>query len=221
MARRRQKKSAFDKLLKAKLLDLRSPPLVDEVQLHLATTSDEWRDPEALAAKHGIGMPYWSVAWAGGIVLARYLFANPAFLRGKSVLDFGSGSGLVAIAAARAGAKRVTAADIDPVAADAIAANARSNGVHVEIDVGDWLSVRYRAADIVLAGDCFYDLKESPAILKWLRLQAAFGTDVLLGDSRRPGSPQRNIAIVSELSHITTQRTDDDALARARVLRLC
>ncbi len=204
----------------AKLLELRSPPLVDELRLHLASSDEVWKDPEALAKKHAVGMPYWAVAWAGGTVLARYVLDHPEQFARKTVIDFGSGSGIAALAAARVGAKSVTAVDIDPVAADAIAANARANGLHVNIDVGDWLPLRHRVADIVLAGDTCYDREEAKPILKWLRSQAAFGADVLLGDSHRPHAPRRDVAIVFEMSYITTRQTDDDTLSRARVMRL-
>ena len=204
----------------AKLLELRSPPLVSELRLYLANDDAAWRDPERLAKKKRVGMPYWAVAWAGGIALARYVLDNPRLFAKKHVVDFASGSGLVALAAAKVGARSVTAVDIDPVAGEAILANARANGLHVPVDLSDWLTHDSRVADIVLAGDACYDRIEAVPILKWLRLQAAFGADVLLGDSHRPWAPRSQVAVVSELTHVTERLTDDDTLARARVLRL-
>ena len=207
--------AAFDKLL-----ELRSPPLVDELRLYLANGDRAWADPEKLARRKRVSMPYWAVAWAGGIVLARYVLDHPGLFARKHVVDFASGSGLVALACAKVGARSVTAVDIDRVAAQAIAANARANGLHVQVDTSDWLSLDNRVADFVLAGDACYDRVEAVPIVKWLRLQAAYGADVLLGDSHRPWAPRTQIAVVAELSHLTEKQTDDDTLARARVLRL-
>lgn len=202
------------------LLELRSPPLITELRLNLANEDTRWRDPHALAHSLGVGTPYWAVAWAGGIALSRYILDNPTLFARKRVVDFASGSGLVALAAVRAGARSVTAVDIDPVAGMAIAANARANGLHVQIDIDDWLHTETRVADVILAGDACYDRVEAVPILRWLRLQAAFGVDVLLGDSHRPWTPKSKIALVAELSHMTEKQTDDDTLARARVIRL-
>src|SRR5215831_7657497 len=92
-----------------------APPLVPEIRLHLATeVVPLWRLTEEELQAQGIPPPYWAFAWAGGQALARYLLDQPDRVRGAAVLDFGSGSGLVAIAAAKAGAASVRAADIDP-----------------------------------------------------------------------------------------------------------
>lgn len=204
----------------AELLELRSPPLIPELRLFLATEHEKWRDPEALAASMKVAMPYWAVAWAGGIALARYVLDHPQLFAKKRVVDFASGSGLVALALAKVGAKQVTAVDIDPLAGEAIAANARANALHVDIEIEDWLSYDTRVADIVLAGDACYDRVEAVPILRWLRLQAAFGADVLLGDSHRPWTPKSKVALVAELSHLVDRQVDDDTLQRARVIRL-
>src|SRR6202012_5423158 len=94
--------------------ELLAPPLVPEVKLYLATeVVPLWRKTEEELAEDGVPPPYWAFAWAGGQALARYVLDNPHLVAGKRVLDFGSGSGLVGIAAEKAGAERVTAADID------------------------------------------------------------------------------------------------------------
>src|SRR6185503_6111981 len=111
---------------------LLEPPLVPEIRLHLASeVIPLWRKTEEELAEIGVPPPYWAFAWAGGQALARYLLDNPAIVAGKRALDFGSGSGLVAIAAAKAGAAHVVAADIDPFAIAAIARNADANNVIV------------------------------------------------------------------------------------------
>src|SRR6266851_2500710 len=107
-----------------------APPLVPEIRLHLATEMTPiWQATEDTLARGAVPPPYWAFAWAGGQGLARYLFDHPESVAGREVLDIGSGSGIVAIAAAMAGARSVTAAEIDPFAAAAIALNEALNGV--------------------------------------------------------------------------------------------
>src|SRR5436190_9988461 len=117
-----------------------APPLVPEVRPYLATeVTPIWQATEESLAQGAVPPPYWAFAWAGGQALARYLLDHPETVAGRAMLDFGAGSGLVAIAAAKAGALSVTAADIDPFAAAAIAANAALNGVAIEVVTGDVL----------------------------------------------------------------------------------
>src|SRR5579863_6226180 len=113
---------------------LAAPSLVPEIRLHLATEIlPLWSRTEEEIERTGLPPPYWAFAWAGGQALARYVLDHPECVRDRTVLDFGSGSGLVAIAAAMAGAKSVLAADIDPYAMAAIALNASTNGVAIDI----------------------------------------------------------------------------------------
>ncbi|MCG2582407.1 MAG: 50S ribosomal protein L11 methyltransferase [Marinobacter sp.] len=121
---------------------------------------------------------YWSFCWASGQVLAAWILANPQWVAGKRVLDFGSGSGVVAIAAAMAGATEAIACDIDPAALDAAAANARLNDVSVTV-CGDWYA-KPEGIDLVTAADVLYDPENKPL------LQAFYGaaSQVLLADSR-------------------------------------
>ena len=117
---------------------LMAPPHVPEIALHLADEAhDLWLRTEDELAEIGLPPPFWAFAWAGGQGLARYILDNPETVRGKRVLDFATGSGLVAIAAAKAGAASVTAADIDPSAAAAIGLNAVANAVEIAIDKRD------------------------------------------------------------------------------------
>src|SRR3954453_2619775 len=109
-----------------------SPPLVPELRLHLAHEAVPlWIKAEEELGEIGLPPPFWAFAWAGGQALARYILDNPETVRGRRVLDFASGSGLVAIAAMKAGAKDVTACDIDPFAITAIGLNAKANHVTV------------------------------------------------------------------------------------------
>ncbi len=117
---------------------LTAPPLVPEIKLYLATeVVPLWRATEEELAKIGVPPPYWAFAWAGGQALARYILDHPDMVAGKRVLDIGAGSGLVGLAAARAGAASVLAADIDAFACAAIRLNAIANDC--EITVTRWV----------------------------------------------------------------------------------
>src|SRR5215469_11050870 len=109
-------------------------PLVPEIRLHQASDPISlWQRLEVSAGRTDLDPPFWAAAWAGGQALARYLLDNPKTVQGRRVIDVASGSGLVAIAAAKAGAAAVTAYDIDPIAATAMSANAAANHVPVRI----------------------------------------------------------------------------------------
>ncbi len=130
------------------------PPLVPEIRLCLATeVTPIWQATEDSLAQGAVPPPFWAFAWAGGQALARYLLDHPEAVRGRAVLDFGAGSGLVAIAAAKAGAAAVSAAEIDPFAVAAIAANAALNGVGIEVVTTDLLDGDKRFWKLVTAGD--------------------------------------------------------------------
>ena len=160
---------------------LAAPPLVPEVRLHLATqVTPLWEATEAELQRLHLPPPYWAFAWPGGQALARYILDHEPLLAGRRVLDFGAGSGLVAITAAKAGA-RVTAAEIDPFAAAAIRLNAAENGVAVEIEAADAIGAPCRW-DAVLAGDMCYERPLAERLGAWLRGLPAL---VLLGDPGR------------------------------------
>ena len=170
------------------------PPLVPEIRLHLATeVTPLWQASEASLARHAVPPPFWAFAWAGGQALARYLLDNPAVVAGREVLDLGSGSGIVAIAAARAGAARVVAAEIDPVAIAAIALNAPLNGVEVAIEPRDLLDRAAAGWGVVLAGDLCYEEPMSSRIIAMLRRIAARGRVALLGDPGRAYLPREGL----------------------------
>jgi predicted nicotinamide N-methyase len=162
--------------------ELMSPPHVPEIKLLLASEAHElWLKTEDELQEIGLPPPFWAFAWAGGQGLARYILDHPDVVRGKRVVDFASGSGLVAIAAAKAGAAHVLAADIDPWTKSAISLNARANDVHLDITsaniIGDALD-----ADVLLAGDIFYDKSFVDHHFPWLQDQKRRGIRVLVGD---------------------------------------
>ena len=171
-----------------------SPPLAPEIRLHLATEiTPIWQATEESLARFGTPPPFWAFAWAGGQALARYLLDHPETVAGREVLDLCSGSGIVAIAAARAGAARVVAADIDPFAAAAIALNAPLNDVTVAIETRDLLDRAAAGWGVVLAGDVCYEEPMASRVLALLRRTAARSRLALLGDPGRAYLPREGL----------------------------
>ncbi len=171
------------------------PPLVPEIRLYLASeVTPLWQATEESLSRGAVPPPYWAFAWAGGQALARYLLDHPEIAAGRAVLDFGSGSGLVAIAAARAGARQVLAAEVDPFAIAAIAANATLNDVAVEVMPADVIGAADPNWDIVTAGDVCYEREMAQRVVPWLRTLAARGCLVLLGDPGRAYLPVAGLA---------------------------
>jgi predicted nicotinamide N-methyase len=171
-----------------------APLLVPEIRLHLATEiTPIWQATEETLARSALPPPYWAFAWAGGQALARYLLDHPAEIAGRSMLDFGAGSGLVAIAAAKAGAAPVLAAEIDHFAAAAIAANAALNDVEITVRTADLLDTVDVRWDVVTAGDVCYERPMADRVTGWLRRLAARGALVLLGDPGRSYLPSEGL----------------------------
>jgi predicted nicotinamide N-methyase len=167
-----------------------APPVVPEIRLHLATeVTPIWQATEETLAQGAIPPPFWAFAWAGGQALARYLLDHPAEVAGRSVLDFGAGSGLVAIAAAKAGAASVLAAEIDHFAAAAIAANAAINSVAIEVTSADVIGTIDPRWEVVTAGDVCYEQPMADRVAAWLRDLAGQQRLVLLGDPGRTYLP--------------------------------
>jgi predicted nicotinamide N-methyase len=178
-----------------------APPLVPEIRLHLATeVTPIWHATEKSLAGNALPPPFWAFAWAGGQALARYLLDHPEAVAGREVLDIGSGSGIVAIAAAKAGASRVVAAEIDPFAAAAIALNAPLNGVTIAIETRDLLDRAAAGWGVALAGDICYEEPMSSRALALLRRIAARGRLALLGDPGRAYLPKSGL---TELARYT------------------
>jgi predicted nicotinamide N-methyase len=193
------------------------PPLVPEIRLHLATeVVPLWRKTEEELEAAGIPPPYWAFAWAGGQALARYLLDNPAEVSGKRVLDFGSGSGLVAIAAAKAGAAEVMASDIDPFARAAIALNAATNGVIINVTSDDVIG-SFAAWDVMLLGDMCYEQPLAGRLLEWLAGCVHDGTRVLLGDPGRSYFPKSGVHKLATYSVQTTRELEDRDLRETSV----
>lgn len=141
--------------------------------------------------------PYWAYRWGGGLALARYLADHPEAVRGRRVLDLGAGSGLVAIAAARAGAARVEAAEVDAHAIAALRLNAAANGVTLAIRHADLLDGPAPDADVVLVGDLFYDSRLAERAAAWCARCRAGGADVLIGDPFRATLPQHRLTLLA------------------------
>ncbi len=181
MSRRTRERAAFVRA-NTRLL---APPLAPALRLHLADEAVElWGRTERELDEIGLPPPFWAFAWAGGQALARYVGDNPECVAGKCVLDFASGSGLVAIAAAKAGAARVEASEIDEFAQVAIALNARQNGVAVCVLAEDVVGAD-RGWDVILAGDVCYQKDMAEAVTLWLEGLARRGALVLIGDPHR------------------------------------
>lgn len=200
---------------------LHEPPLVPEVKLHLATEIVPiWQMTEQELEKSGLPPPFWAFAWAGGQALARYILDNPSIVSGKDVLDFGSGSGLIGISAAKAGAKSVLSADIDMFAVEAITLNARSNGVAVEVTAEDLVGVENRGWQVVLVGDMCYERPLAERIEAWLRRLAAEGVTVLIGDPGRTYLPKTGLEKLVSYAVMTTRELEDTDVRNTSVWRV-
>ncbi len=176
---------------------LRRIPLVPEIRLYQASEPiAAWQHTERATGRTGLDPPFWAFAWAGGQALARYLLDHPEAVAGRQVIDVASGSGLVAIAAALAGAAAVTAYDIDPLAAAAITLNAAANGVAIQAVCADVLTQAAPpapGADLVLVADAFYEQDLAGQVLAFLDRCHARGAAVLAGDFGRRYLPQARL----------------------------
>ena len=174
--------------------ELRPVPLVPEIRLHQANDPVAlWQQVEAMSGRTGLEPPFWAFAWAGGQALARYLLDHPEAGRGRRVIDIASGSGLVAIAAARAGAAAVTAYDIDPLAAAAIGINAAVNDVAVTAVCADVLDEDGPDAELVLVADAFYERDLAARVTGFAGRCRARGADVVVGDFGRTYLPRARL----------------------------
>lgn len=199
------------------------PPLVPEIQLHLAEESlPIWHKTEEELGEMNLPPPYWAFAWAGGQALARYALDTPAIVAGKSVLDFGAGSGLVAIAAVMAGAGRVTANDIDAFAITACRLNAQANSVTIEIDRADLIASGLNAGisqayDVILLADVFYEKDLAAGALVLVAAARKLGARILVGDPRRSYFPQDRFIKVAEYAVPVTRELEDSEIKNTAV----
>ncbi len=154
-----------------------------------------WRLAEADDA---FGNPYWAYHWGGGLALARHVLDHPAVVAGRRVLDLGAGSGIVGIAAAKAGARHVLAADVNPYAIAATGLNAEANGVMVDTMLGDVTPRAPPDVDVVLAGDTFYNADIAVRVTAFLERCVDKGMDVLVGDPGRAFLPRERLQLVAE-----------------------
>ncbi len=198
---------------------LLKPPLVPEIRLWLADEAVPiWRKTQEELGLLGLPPPFWAFAWAGGQALARYLLDNPALVSGARALDFASGSGLIAIAAALAGATEVEASDIDAFAIAAIQANAAENGVLVAPRLENLIGAD-EGWEVVLAGDVAYEKDLADAATDWLAGLARRGATVLIGDPRRTYLPLDRLDCVMEYSVPVTRELEDSEIKRTGVFR--
>jgi predicted nicotinamide N-methyase len=169
-------------------------PLVPEIRLYQGSDPvGLWQRTELSTGRTGLDPPFWAFAWAGGQALARYLLDHPATVQGHEVIDLASGSGLVAIAAAMAGAAAVTAYDIDPLATAAITLNAATNGVAVRVvcaDILDMDELPSPGTDVALVADAFYERELAGRVTRFFDRAAARGATTLVGDFGRAYLPR-------------------------------
>ena len=194
-------------------------PFVPEVRLHLAEDATVWWARMEARADARLTPPFWASAWAGGRAVARYVLDHPQTVAGRRVLDLASGSGLVAIAASKAGAATVTANDIDPYAIAAITLNARTNDVTVFESHADLLDGDGGDTETVLAGDVFYNPAIATRMLAFLERVAARGVEVFIGDPGRGHLPEDRFESVASYQLPRADAFVDAQLTRMRVLR--
>jgi predicted nicotinamide N-methyase len=195
-----------------------SPPLVPEIKLHLAHEAVPlWQKTEDELGEMGLPPPFWAFAWAGGQALARYILDHPAIVKSLNVLDLATGSGLVAIAAAKSGASRVTAADIDAFATTAARLNVELNQAVVDIKLENLFNAPPQAFDVILVGDLFYEKTVAERCLAWLA--EATGAAVLIGDPGRSYLPQDALEKLAEYNVPVSRDLEDAEIKRGAVWR--
>jgi len=202
---------------------LAAVPFVPELRIYQADDAIAlWEETEARNGGAGLAPPFWAFPWAGGQALARYLLDNPALVAGRTVCDIASGSGLVALAAAHAGAARVYAVEVDPYAAAAITLNAAANDLPVTPLLADLLADPTGAppAEVLLAGDVFYNRDMAALMLAFFRAARDGGATVLVGDPGRAYVPADALERVADYEVPVIRDLEDADVRHATVWRL-
>ena len=200
---------------------IQTVPHAHEVSLWLADeVTPIWRLTEEELGDMGLPPPFWAFAWAGGQGLARWLLDHPHEAAGKRVLDFAAGSGLVGVAAMKAGAASALCADIDPFCGAAVAMNAELNGVALGFTDADLLEAPAPDVDLICAGDVFYEGPMAERVLAWLIEAHGRGVRVLVGDPIRTYFPKSGFDLLAEYEVPTTRELEDAAVKRTRVWTL-
>lgn len=193
------------------------PPHVPEIRLHLADEAhDLWLKTEEELEEIGLPPPFWAFAWAGGQGLARYVLDHPETVAGKRVVDFATGSGLVAIAAVQAGATSVRAVDIDPWTEAAVGLNSRLNSAEIDFSAADIIGTAIDA-DTLLAGDVFYDKSFADRLIPWFEALVEAGVDVIVGDPGRSYCPRERMQALATYAVPVTRALEDAEVKKTTV----
>ena len=194
-------------------------PHAPEISLHVADIATElWSKTEEELGEIGLPPPFWAFAWAGGQALARYILDHPECVRGRRVLDFAAGSGLVGIAAARAGAAETVCVDIDAFAVSAMAINAQANRVSLTTGLGDIVGSD-EGWDVVLAGDVSYERDMATRVTDWLESLARRGALVLIGDPGRSYLARERLEPIAQYEVPVTRDLEDSEVKKTSVWR--
>ncbi|WGM32108.1 methyltransferase [Brevundimonas sp. NIBR11] len=200
---------------------LQAVPHAPEISLWLADEiTPIWKLTEEELGELGLPPPFWAFAWSGGQGLARWVLDHPEVFAGRTVLDFATGSGLVGIAAMKAGATRVLAADIDPFCDAAVALNAEANGVALSFTDRNLLDAPPPEVDVICAGDVCYEKPMTERVMAWLRAARAQGIRVFIGDPHRTYFNADGLSHLAEYQVPTTRELEDFAVKRSSVFEL-
>lgn len=200
---------------------LQPVPHAPEISLWVADElTPIWRLTEEELGEMGVPPPFWAFAWAGGQALSRWLLDHPEEVAGKRVLDFAAGSGLVGIAAMKAGAASALCADIDPFCGAAVRLNGEANGVALTFTADDLLDGPPPEIDVICAGDVCYEKPMTERVLTWLGEAKARGVRVIIGDPGRTYFPKTGLEFLAEYRVPTTRELEDQEVKRSSVWAL-